>query len=49
MSKQEYLDEVPTAMVAATGGDESFYREQIEALEFQVGDDIEQMYKALGG
>ncbi|KAL3490614.1 hypothetical protein BJX62DRAFT_137110 [Aspergillus germanicus] len=49
MSKQEYLDEVPTAMVAAAGGDEGFYREQIEALELQVGDDIEQMYQALGG
>jgi hypothetical protein len=49
MSKQEYLDEVPAAMVAAAGGDEEFYRDQIEALEFQLGDDIEQMYKALGG
>jgi hypothetical protein len=49
MSKQEYLDEVPAAMVAAAGGDEQFYREQIEALEFELGDDIEQMYTAMGG
>ena len=49
MSKQEYLDAVPTAMVAAAGGDEDFYRLQIQDLEFQVGDDVEQMFKALGG
>ncbi|KAJ5254060.1 hypothetical protein N7524_011240 [Penicillium chrysogenum] len=49
MSKQEYLDAVPSAMVAAAGGDEDFYRLQIQDLEFQVGDDVEQMFKALGG
>ncbi|KAL2829418.1 hypothetical protein BDW59DRAFT_159008 [Aspergillus cavernicola] len=49
MSKQEYLDVVPTAMVAAAGGDEGMYRLQIEHLESQIGDDVEQMYKALGG
>ena len=47
MSKQEYLDNVPAAMVAAAGGDEEFYRNQIEAMDF--GDELEQMYKALGG
>lgn len=49
MSKQEYLDLVPAAMVAAAGGDEDFYRLQIEDLESQIGEDVEQMYKALGG
>lgn len=49
MSKQEYLDSVPAAMVAAAGGDEDFYRLQIEDLESQIGEDVEQMYKALGG
>ncbi|GAB1195786.1 hypothetical protein APSETT444_005050 [Aspergillus pseudonomiae] len=49
MSKQEYLDSVPLAMVAATGGDEDFYRNQVEGLEVQIGDDVEQLYKVLGG
>jgi thioredoxin reductase len=49
MSKQEYLDAVPQGMVAAVGGDEDFYRLQIEDLKSQMGDDVEQMYKALGG
>ncbi|KAJ5872348.1 uncharacterized protein N7529_004701 [Penicillium soppii] len=49
MSKQEYLDDVPLAMVAAAGGEEEFYRLQIDDLELQMGSDVEQMYKALGG
>lgn len=49
MSKQEYLEEVPKSMVAAAGGDEDSYRLQIEHLESQMGDDVEQTYKALGG
>jgi hypothetical protein len=49
MSKQEYLDDVPAAMVAAAGGEEEFYRLQLEDLELQMGSDVEQMYKALGG
>lgn len=49
MSKQEYLEEVPKSMVAAAGGDEEFYRLQIEDLESQMGNDVEQTYKALGG
>lgn len=49
MSKQEYLDMVPSIMVAMAGGDEDFYRRQIEDLEFQINDDVEQLYKALGG
>ncbi|KAJ6104075.1 hypothetical protein N7523_010395 [Penicillium sp. IBT 18751x] len=49
MSKQEYLEDVPKSMVAAAGGDEEFYRRQIEHLESQMGNDVEQTYKALGG
>ncbi|KAJ9224333.1 hypothetical protein DTO027B5_4113 [Paecilomyces variotii] len=49
MSKQEYLDSVPSAMVAVAGGHEDFYRRQMEELESHIGDDVEQMYKALGG
>jgi hypothetical protein len=49
MSKQEYLDSVPPAVVAVAGGDEDFYRSQINGLEFEIRDDVEQMYKALGG
>ncbi|KAL3471046.1 hypothetical protein BJX99DRAFT_267043 [Aspergillus californicus] len=49
MSKQEYLDAVPAAMVKAAGGDEAMYRLQMEDLESQMGDDVEQLYKALGG
>ncbi|KAB8268896.1 hypothetical protein BDV30DRAFT_230310 [Aspergillus minisclerotigenes] len=48
ISKQGYLDRFSSAMVAAAGGDEDFYS-QIEDLKFQNGDDIEQMYKVLGG
>lgn len=48
MSKQEYLDSVLPA-VAKVLGDEDFYRHQIEDLESHMGDDIEYMYKALGG
>ncbi|QKX57741.1 uncharacterized protein TRUGW13939_04861 [Talaromyces rugulosus] len=48
ISKQEYLDDVPSAMVAAVGVGEVFYQDQIEQHELQL-DDIEQMYKALGG
>lgn len=49
MSKQEYLDSVPSAMVAVAGGHEDFCRRQMEELESHIGDDVEQMYKALGG
>lgn len=49
MSKQEYLDSVPSAMMAVAGGHEDFYRRQMEELESHIGDDVEQMYKALGG
>ncbi|KAF7622874.1 hypothetical protein AFLA_010194 [Aspergillus flavus NRRL3357] len=48
ISKQGYLDRFSSAMVAAAGGDEDLYS-QIEDLKFQNGDDIEQMYKVLGG
>lgn len=49
MSKQEYLEMVPSIMVAMEGGDENFYSRQIEDLEFLMRDDVEQLYKALGG
>lgn len=49
ISKEEYLEAVPAAMVAASGGDERFYERQIEELEWQMGNDIEELYKALGG
>lgn len=49
ISKEEYLEAVPAAMVASSGGDERFYERQIEELEWQMGNDIEELYKALGG
>ncbi|KAE8313691.1 hypothetical protein BDV41DRAFT_535734 [Aspergillus transmontanensis] len=49
ISKQGYLDSFSSAMVAAAGGDEGIYRHQIDDLKFQIGDDIEQMYKVLSG
>ncbi|KAE8335961.1 hypothetical protein BDV24DRAFT_168714 [Aspergillus arachidicola] len=48
MSKQEYPDSVPSAMVAAAG-DEGFYRHQVEDLKFPIGDGVKQIYKVLGG
>ncbi|KAJ5639379.1 uncharacterized protein N7484_007241 [Penicillium longicatenatum] len=49
ISKEEYLESVPAAMVAAHGGDEEFYQRQIEELQWMMGNDVEELYKALGG
>ncbi|KAE8322228.1 hypothetical protein BDV39DRAFT_209987 [Aspergillus sergii] len=49
MFKQEYPDSVPSAIVAAAGGNEGFYRHQVEDLKFPIGDGVKQMYKVLGG
>ncbi|KAJ5725880.1 uncharacterized protein N7483_007237 [Penicillium malachiteum] len=49
ISKDEYLESVPAAMVAAMGGDERFYERQIEELHWMMGNDVEELYKALGG
>ncbi|KAB8213908.1 hypothetical protein BDV33DRAFT_209769 [Aspergillus novoparasiticus] len=49
MPKQEYPDSVPSAIVAAAGGNEGFYRHQVEDLKFPISDGVKQMYKVLGG
>ncbi|CAI7576404.1 unnamed protein product [Penicillium pancosmium] len=48
LSKEEYLENVPVAMVAAEGGDEEFYQRQIDELQWTIGNDIEELYKTLG-
>lgn len=41
------MESVPSAMVAMAGGGGEFYRLQVEDLEFQLNDDVEQMYKSI--
>lgn len=36
-------------MVSAEGVDEDYYQRQIEELGWMIGDDVEELYKALGG
>lgn len=48
LNKEEYLEQVPPAMVAAEGGDEEFYQLQIDELQWVIGNDIEELYKTLG-
>lgn len=36
-------------MVSQDGGDLRFYERQIEEMEWMMGNDVEQLYKALGG
>ncbi|KAJ5930260.1 hypothetical protein N7466_005753 [Penicillium verhagenii] len=49
ISKEEYLEAAPAAMVASMGGDEDYYQRQIEELHWMIGNDVEELYKALGG
>lgn len=49
ISKEEYLDVAPAVMVATEGGDEEFYQRQIDELQWMIGNDVEELYKALGG
>lgn len=49
ISKEEYLEAAPAAMVATEGGDEDFYQRQIDELHWMIGNDVEELYKALGG
>ncbi|KAJ5223657.1 hypothetical protein N7468_008199 [Penicillium chermesinum] len=49
ISKDEYLEAVGPTMVAEEGGDLRFYERQIEELEWMMGHDVEELYKALGG
>ncbi|KAJ5797726.1 uncharacterized protein N7503_007022 [Penicillium pulvis] len=49
ISKEEYLEAAPPAMVATEGGDEEFYQRQIDELHWMIGNDVEELYKALGG
>ncbi|KAJ5623259.1 hypothetical protein N7490_011864 [Penicillium lividum] len=49
ISKEEYLESVPSALVVAMGGDEGYYERQIEELQWMMGNDVEELYKALGG
>ncbi|KAJ5458841.1 hypothetical protein N7530_010785 [Penicillium desertorum] len=48
LNKEEYLEQVPGAMVAAEGGDEEFYQGQIDKLHWVIGKDVEELYKTLG-
>lgn len=49
ISKDEYLETVGPTMVAEEGGDLRFYERQIEELEWIMGNDVEELYRALGG
>ncbi|KAJ6114659.1 hypothetical protein N7486_000437 [Penicillium sp. IBT 16267x] len=49
ISKEEYLEAAPAVMMATQGGDEEYYQRQIEELHWLMGNDVEELYKALGG